>query len=238
MKKLSLLSLISLLFITTAYGQSTEYSIHFNSGLFKFNGQSHLSSFVSNAPNPPGSYVDPPFGNKTTWTYDFAAQVQRITKRKLVYGVQLGYELVQNQVKIGDVRSDFNNVITQATGHSTVKMGFIDLYPNVGKRFMIIPFDLDFRIGPDIGFNTISREKAIARLKPLTGTSPEITVDRRIHNPGIDFGLRTTLTLYYRHLGLSADYSYGLHNYYYSSYHRYEKFYSRFFRFGVVFRIK
>jgi len=238
MKKFGLLSLLSLIFISTAYGQRIEYSIHFNSGLFNFNGQSNLSSFISNSPNPPGSYVDPPYGNKTTWTYDFAAQVQRITKSKLIYGVQLGYELVQNHVKIGDMRSDFNSVIIPATGHSTVKLSFLDLYPSIGYRLSIRPLDIDLSLGPDIGFNIISREKAIARLKPLTGTGPEITVDRRIHNPGTDFGLRTSLTLYYGHLGLSAGYSYGLHNYYYSSYHRYEKFYPRFFRFGIVFRIK
>jgi len=234
MWKLSFLLLL-LPFIPNAYGQYTEYSIHINSALFAFSGNSNASSsFVDDYPSPPGNYISNPYGNNFTPSYGIDAQIQRVNRVKMVIGFQFGYELLRSHVKIDAVISDYDNSISPAIGGATLKMGFFNLYPYIGHRLTTHSLKIDLSIGPYLGFNVSNKEKSTIKLKTATGSCCTLSLDHKIRNPGTDFGLRPTMTIYYGHWGISTSFSYGFHNHRKSSERAYGKHFSRFITLGLV----
>ncbi len=236
MRKLGLL-LLPFIFISTAFGQSTEFSVHLNSGLFSFGGESATANsiiIVSDVASQ-GNYTNNPYGTNKTLSYGLSAQLQRITNNKLILGLQSGYELLRSEVRIDDVSGEFPDPPSSASGQTTFKNGFISLYPNIGQRFNFKNLDIDLTIGPELGFNVVSREKGEA----TTNNDIVIETDRERNGFDTDYRLRSSLTIYYKKWGISTGYSYGLSNYssdLVGANNREQ--YSRFLRFGVTYRIK
>ncbi|MDZ7658259.1 hypothetical protein [Fodinibius sp.] len=104
MRKLGVL-LLPFIFFSTAYGQSTEFSVHFNSGLSSFGGESATESsfIIASDVSSEGNYTNNPYGTKKKLSYGFSAQFQRITRHELILGLQTGYEVLRSQVRIDDV---------------------------------------------------------------------------------------------------------------------------------------
>jgi hypothetical protein len=235
MRKLGLL-LLQFIFISTAYGQSIEYSIHLNSGLFSFGGESATENsliIVSDVASE-GNYTNNPYGTNKALSYGLSAQFQRITDYKLIFGLQTGYELLRSHVKIDDVAGEFPDPTSSASGKTTFKNGFITLYPHIGRRFIFNDLDVDLSVGPELGFNVFSREKGEA----TTNNNIVIKTDRERSDPGTDFRLRSSLTFYYKNVGISTGYSYGLKNYSSGLVGANRERFSRFIRFGLTYRIK
>jgi len=232
MRKLSLLFL-ALIFISTAYGQKTEFSAHLNSGLFSFGGESATKSSIIIANDAGSNYTINPYGTQKTFSYGLSVQLQRITTYKLLFGLQAGYELLRSNVTIDDVAGEFINNPTSATGQTTFRNGFITVYPSIGRRFIFSDLNIDLTIGPELGFNVISKEKGEA----TTNNDILIKTDHEINSGNTDFRLRSSLTVYYKHWGISTSYSHGLRNYSSDLIGGNRERFSRFFRIGITYRI-
>jgi hypothetical protein len=235
MRKLILL-LLSLFIISTANGQHSEFSFHLNSGLFSFAGKSATaySTIVVNDAGSEGHYTNNPYGSQKTFSYGLTAQFKRITKYKLIYGLEAGYELLRSRVNIDNVAGDFPNPPSSTSGETIFKNGFVVIHPTIGGRLNFSNLNIDLTIGPELGFNVVCREKG----KATTNNNIILKTDRKRNHPGTDFRLRSSLIVYYQNWGISTGYSYGLRNYSNNIVGGNRERFSRFIRFGVTYRIK
>ena len=234
MRKWSLL-LGLLLLGPTVYGQSMEYVVHLNAGLFSFAGTSVTqSSFIIVNNLPAGkNYTNNPYGSDMTWSYGLAFQAQYLTRRKTILGLQTGFESLRSRVDIVEVASDYNNSMISAHGHSILTNQFIILYPNIGHRFFLNQWSVDLLLGPEIGFNLGNHEKGKATITQ----NDIVTTNLDRINSGTDYRLRLSVNILYRHWGLSTGYSYGLRNYTRNMLGANPERYARFIRFGIIYKI-
>ncbi len=89
MKRVSFL-ILSLFLISSLSAQNTEFTVHLNSGLFSFGGNSATNSsiiIVSDVASV-DNYTNNPYGTEKALSYGLAAQAQRITNRNLILGLQ------------------------------------------------------------------------------------------------------------------------------------------------------
>lgn len=235
MKKIGLF-ILPFIFLTTAYGQTTEFSVHFNSGLSSFGGESAAenSIIIVSDLSTVGNYTNNPYGKKKMLAYGLSAQIQRISSSSLIFGLQSGYEVLRSQVSINDVAGEFINPPTDVSGQTTFKNGFITVYPNLGRRFNFNDLNIDLTAGPELGFNVSSRERGEA----ITNNDIVIKTDRERNHADTDFRLRSSLTVYYKNWGLSTGYSYGISNYSGELVGANRERFSRFIRFGITYRVK
>jgi hypothetical protein len=235
MRKFGLLFL-PFIFLSTVYGQSTEFSVHVNSGLSSFGGESATESsiIINSDVGSAGNYTNNPYGTKKKLSYGLSAQFQRITNSNLIIGLQSGFEVLRSQVTIDDVAGDFPDPPSSASGQATFTNGFINLYPNIGQRFNINDLNIDLTVGPELGFNVVSREKGEA----TTNNNIVLKTDRERNHANTDFRLRSSLTAYFKNWGISTGYSYGLSNYSGDLTGGNREQFSRFIRFGIAYRIK
>ncbi len=231
-----ILFLLPLFIISTANGQHSEFSFHLNSGLFSFAGKSATaySTIVVNDAGSEGHYTNNPYGSQKTFSYGLTAQFQRVTRHKLIYGLETGYEVLRSQVYIDDVAGDFPEPPSSASGETIFKNGFVVLYPNIGRRLNLNNLNFDLSVGPELGFNVVSREKGEA----TTNNNITLKTDRKRNNISTDFRLRSSLIIYYKSWGISTGYSYGLQNYSTDIVGGNRERFSRFIRFGITYRIK
>jgi hypothetical protein len=232
MRKLALL-FIQIIFISSAYGQNTEYSLHLNSGFFSFGGSSTTSNTImierrfSN-----DAYTNNPFGRNYAVSYGLSGQIQRVTKGKFIIGFQSGFEAMRSSVNITDV-ADYSGNLIPASGNTVFKHSFINIYPNLGYRFNVQGLNLDLTIGPEVGVILNSKEIGDAQLSD--GTTVKTNYDR--HKPENDYRIRSSLTIHYKNWGFSTGYSYGLSNYMSGYVGGVNKATSRFIRLGIEYRI-
>ncbi|MCX6257180.1 MAG: hypothetical protein NTW49_04680 [Bacteroidia bacterium] len=236
MKRLLLLfALISIEQLCQA--QKLEYSVHISSGLFFFDGNfstNNSAMFVNYPPN----YTNDPYGKKSGISYSFSTQLQKITKKNMIIGLQAGYESLTSKVLINYISGMHDIVYGKVTGQTYLNNHFINFFPYLGHRLFIKSINIDINAGTDISFITKSREEGKAMIDIYQFKSNMIR-----EHPNIDFRLRSCLTGYYKHVGLSLGYSYGLTNYAPNitspvpdikfNY----KAYARLYRFGISYRI-
>ncbi|HEX6982146.1 MAG TPA: outer membrane beta-barrel protein [Balneolaceae bacterium] len=235
MKKLSLL-FIHFIFVATVYGQATEYSIHLNSGLFSFGGESATGSsfIIASDVGTINNYTNNPYGTNKALSYGLALQIQRITSGQSVLGLQLGYEMLRSHVQINSISTNHPDSPFPASGQTTLKHDFLNVYPNFGYRFRLQNMPIDLTVGPEFGFNLSSRETGKATFND--GSLIKTNTERS--DPGTDIRLRSSLTIYYNDWGISAGYSYGLNNYTSGLAGANSENFSRFIRFGLTYKIK
>jgi len=238
--KIAYLLVLQMVFVTIAYGQSTEYSMQVNTGYFYFSGGASPTGFFEGISGVQKSLIEDPYGNKFTLSYGVAAQIQRITKKRLILGLQLGTQLLRSRMKLNTIGGLGVNVVGAGKGHAVLSMGFIDLFPNIGQRFLLPTSVVDLTIGPYIGLNINSREKGM--VTDANGKFPE-TTNYKISEPFAVLRLKSSLTIYFGKWGFTTGYAYGLQNYkvqnYFSSYARDSgKHFSHFFMIGLSYKIK
>lgn len=219
--------------VAITYGQSTEYSMQANTGYFYF---SDGSPTILLGLWGRKSYIHNPYGSGFALSYGVATQIQRITKKQIVLGFQLGTELLRSRVQVNEMGAVGVGLAGPAKGHGILSMGFINLFPNIGRRFLLHSSVIDLTVGPEIGFIINSWERGIAKVKSPNFT---YTTDYKIRESNIVLNIRSKLTEYWGKWGVSVGYSYGLHGYYKTTY-RYdsERHFSHFITVGLVCKIK
>ena len=233
MKKLGLF-LLPFMLVINAYGQSTEYYMQANSGFFYFSKGLSWTYFLSNPGNEP--VIDNIYGSMFAPSYGVSAQIQHITNKSLVLGIQFGTELLRSRVRINRIGSLGVGLTTPAKAHGILSMGAINLYPHIGRRFSLYPRIIDLTIGPEVGYVISSWERGVAEDKISKFT---YTTDYRVNVPHTYLNIRSTITEYWGKWGLSISYSYGLQRYYTNSYeNRPGNHFSHFFMMGLDYRIK
>jgi hypothetical protein len=219
-----LLFAIVTFFAAKVSGQTNEVSLQINSGLFSFGGPSAASS--TNAYF--GGYVKTlvffnPYGRKSGFSYGFAIQAQRITKSSIIFGLQTSYESLSSRVK-------FENT----NGYGKLTYGFLNFHPFFGKRIVLVSgINSDLTVGTDLGICLNSKESAIF-------TNPEHVISGNSSSSrmkDLDIRPRIEFTNYYKNIGLSIGYSFGLTNYISGSSGSNQQVYSRMIRIGITYRL-
>jgi hypothetical protein len=239
--KLFTLLLFSLLTARLGYGQSTEYSLHLNSGFAAYRGSAAAGGgsvivvpdpfdefLISDREEP---YTENPYGTTLGLSYGLAAQVQRVTAKGSVWGLQSGYEVLRSRTRIHNV-FDQHDFGINSTGYTSLINHGITAHPFFGHRFAVKSTNLDLTAGPEVSFLQSSHEKGYAKTDRRTYST---SLDHA--HPDLDVRARVNLTTYYKHMGLALGYSRGLTN------HRKEQAgvrgeaYLQVFRLGLLYRL-
>lgn len=231
----TLLAIVAVLSFATSYSQKTEFSVSLNSGLFSFRGESVQEyGFFYLAAENQNSYTNP-YGSKYGLSFGASIAVKRITKTKVLVGLDAGYEMLRSKTLIDYITySVYSSSITPATGHTYLNNSFINLLPYGGYRFSCRNVNIDLTGGFDIGFCTSAREKG--KVTDSNGKKYESSLDRKTINT--DVRARVQLAAYYTYWGVYAGYSRGLVNYMSGYDGGVNEAYSNVIRFGITCRIR
>jgi len=236
MKKL-ILTLTAVFFLTITYGQKTEYRISFNSGLFSFVGQSAVStSFINFSDQTNSGYTNNPYGSKSGFCYGLSGNIKRVSKRDLIFGLDLGYEVLRSKVSINQI-SGFTGTSAyeyDASGQTILNSNFININPFLGYRISAKQVNFDITGGFDIGYNLNIEEKGNATA--INGIKYETSRDRKTIK--WDIRPRIQVSADYKKFGLYLGYSIGLSNYMRGYIGGTFEASSRIFRFGMTYQIK
>jgi hypothetical protein len=233
----TLLSLITLLFLTNTFGQKTEYRVSLNSGLFSLAGRSAESTSYINFDNFVNTgYTNNPFGSGIGVGYGLSGNLKRVSKKNLVVGFDLGYEYLRSKILINEiVFYPGNSTMYSANGKTFLNNSFINLFPYIGHRFNSKKIDFDIIGGFDIGYCLKTHEAGNAT--DSSGTKYTASLDKKRINT--DIRPRVQFSLDYRKVGAYVGYSYGLKNYskgYVDGQDDGES-YARLVRFGLTYQI-
>jgi hypothetical protein len=164
MKRKGLLAL--LLFITSiSFGQQLEYSVHLNSGLFRFAGKgtTHSTGLILGNSQSDIPFTYNPYGDKAGLCYGLAAQLQKVNSQNLIFGLQAGYETLSSKVKLRYAYTPlYSSQDPPITGETVFRHAFINAYPFIGKRVVFDKVNLDLNMGLDLGFGLSSLDKCDA----------------------------------------------------------------------------
>jgi len=235
MKFPALLALL-LSLATFGFGQQVAYSIHANSGLFRFGGQSATKSsgLVLGSGRPDINYTNNPYGKNVALSYGLAAQVQKVNPKNLIYGLQAGYEILQSKVYLQHAYTLVSSApAPKASGETVFQHNFINAHPFLGKRFILNQITLDLSAGLDLGYCLQSHEKG----KATDNSGQTFISDKDRAKPGLDTRPRLGITAYYHQVGLTAGYGHGLKNYTPQTEGANLENYARLIRFGLVYKI-
>lgn len=243
MKKL-ILTITALLTLTIAHGQKTEYRISLNSGLFSFAGQSASeTSFINFNDQTKSGYTNNPYGSKNGLCYGVSGNIQRVTKRNFILGLDLGYEILRSKTSINMILGSTKTSAygSLATGQTFLNNNFMNINPFFGYRIIEKPIILDITGGIDYAYCFKSNE--VGHATDPYGIKYEISRD--IETIKSEVRPRIQISTYYKNFGLYIGYSYGFTSYM-SSYRGNKsgsgdglnESYARLFRFGLTYQIK
>lgn len=231
MKHVTLITSFVLLTAYVSYGQKTEYSAHLNSGGFAYRGASVGAGSTLPISDTGGSLFDGSYSNRLGFSYGLAVEIQRITSKHSLFGVQAGYEVLRNQAVIKEVVGF--RFRESASGYIKVNNQVVNVHPFFGHRFTSKTIALDLAAGPEVGL--LCRSHLVADIITTNGNTYAGELDRDY--PKLDVRARLNLAAYYKHIGLTLGYSRGLTNYYNSSAYGSREVYSQIFRAGLAYRI-
>lgn len=243
MKTLKLL-LLFMTCTTLSFGQKLEFAGQLNSGLAKYGGESaaRATAILHNITSEGTySYTNHPYGSRFAPSPSFGAsvQLQRVTRRNLLLGVQAGAESLRSSIQVQGVyvtESSWNSVSSEyksANGKTVIRNDFLNLHPYLGYRINTGAVDVDLSIGPEIGVGLKSREKGEATAED----GSEYTTNREINDPEADIRGRVGVILYHNHFGLSVSYAHGVTNYMRGYDGGNSVLYSRVLRLGLLYRL-
>ncbi|MCC3157462.1 hypothetical protein LJ737_09440 [Hymenobacter sp. 15J16-1T3B] len=215
-----------------AQAQTWESAALLTSTGFNFRGASAArESMINVRSNSSNGYTNNPYGALPGVAYGAALQQQRVTRGKVLFGLQAGYERLRSRVNNVLVWSG-GDVLEEARGHTNLIHDFVNVHPYAGRRFGLGPLSLDAAAGLDLGLLLHCQEKGFA-----TTSAQRFTTDLERGQPGLDTRLRLDLTGYYHRVGLAASYSHGLTNYRSGWVGGANEAYSQVWRLGVVYRL-
>lgn len=239
--KLFTLLLLSLLTARLGHGQSTEYSLHLHSGFAAYRGSGAAGEgSVITVPDPLGvflisdrdePYTDNPYGTTLGLSYGLAAQVQRVTAKGHVWGLQTGCEVLSSRARIHHV-FDQHDFGIGSTGYTALFNHGITTHPFFGHRFAVKSTQVDLSAGPEVSFLLRSHEEGKAKSDYSTYST---SLDHG--HPDLDVRARVNLTTYHKHIGLALGYSHGLTNYRKNEAGVVGEAYLQAFRLGLVYRL-
>ncbi len=228
---------ICILVSATTFAQKTEFGVSLNSGLFSFNGKSAgSSSFINYSDQTKTGYTNNPYGTKKRLGYGISGFVKRISKRDLIYGIDLGYELLKSSIQINRI-SDFTGSSTSditANGKTYLKYDNINAFPFIGYRVDLEKLNLDFVGGFDFGLLLNSTEDGSALAS--NGITYKTSLDRKTIST--DFRPRIQVATGYNNFGVYIGYSYGLTNYKSGYLGGTSEAYASIIRFGLTYKLK
>ena len=233
-----ILTITALLTLTIARGQKTEYRISLNSGLFSFAGRSASETSFINFFNDhtKSGYTNNPYGSKDGLCYGMSGNIQRVTKRNFILGMDLGYEILRSKISIVGV-SGYTGTSTfeySATGQTFLNYNFMNINPFFGYRIIEKPIILDITGRIDVAHCFKAQEEGNAT--DSNGTKYETFGDRKTIKSEVR--PRIQISTYYKNFGLYFGYSYGLTNYMSDYRGGIFESYARLLRFGLTYQIK
>jgi len=206
MKK-AILTLLAILCLTDAFSQKTEFAIGLNSGLFSYAGISaDKSTFMNHSTIK--TYTNSIYGAKNGLSYGLSANLKRLAANNhLIFGIDLGYELLRSKVSIIGISS--SGSMLNAEGSTHLNTSFINVHPNLGYRLNTKDVSLDLTGGFDFGFITKAEEKGKAT--DQNGKTYTTEMDRK--NVKTDLRPRIQLGLSRNFIGAYVGYACGLKSY-------------------------
>lgn len=222
-----------MLLFAKSSGQTDEFSIRPTSGLFSFGGSSAVSSSFINISDVLGipTYINNPYGRNSGFSYGLALQEQRISKSDFIFGIQASYESLSSKVNIDHAYGELNWTLAGGEGRLTYQ--FLNFQPFFGKRIKILNgITTDMTMGIDMGICMNSKENGSVS----TNQGDKFTFSFQPSKQNTDLRPRLELTDYYKKIGLTIGYSYGLTNYASRMDGANMKVYSRMIRLGLVYR--
>lgn len=234
-------SILSLLIFSTAFAQKSEFSLGLNSGLFHFSGASAVANSQINHSDDMSSkgYTNNPYGSRNGLSYGISGNWKKVSRRNILWGVDLGLELLQSKVVIDWVNSygnawPQNSVAFEADGRTHLKYVFVNANPFVGQRFVLKNVNLDLTGGLDIAYCLAGLEKG----KATASNGVEYTSGSNRKSIRFDVRPRVQVGGCYKEFGAYLGYSFGLSNYKSHAMGGINECYSRLFRFGLTYRLK
>ena len=228
------------LFTFKAAGQQTEFGISLNSGLFSFRGPSAEKEtfiLVNEASEDNLTCTNNPHGSKNGLLYGFSINLQLLTKRKFILGIDLGYENLRSLILIKHILilQDFGSFPPyNAKGKSILNQHFINVNPYFGYSVKLKRYSMDFLAGKDLAYCLFGKERG-SWVQEFDYEKQTITKNRSTIR--FDFRPRIQSTIQYKKYGLYAAYSIGLVNYKSDYVGGVNECYSRMFRFGLTYKL-
>jgi hypothetical protein len=235
MKK-GLLLVYMLALSTLGFAQQKEYSLHLNTGWLRFGGESaaKTSALILGSGRSDINYTDNPYGKKAGLGYDGTVQVQKVSAKNLLFGLQAGYEILRSKVPLTHAYTLVSSATAPAvSGETVLRHRFINTYPFMGKRWVLSKTTVDLTAGLNLGFNVKSHEKGAA-----TDAGGQIyRSNKDLDKLGLDTRARVGITACYQKFGLTAGYAHGLKNYTPETEGANRQTFARLMRLGLVYRI-
>jgi len=210
MKNATLL-IYSLLFVVTAYGQSSEMSLKLNSGLFSFSGASaQSSSFFNYNMSSQDGHTNNPYGSKGGLSIGFSTDLTRVSQNNFLVGLDLGYELLRSRTRIKEIIT-YDQVVTtsvNADGRTNLNLSFLNLFPKMGYRWILSDINIDLVGGMDLAycFNAHEHGKATADGRTFSTQRERKTI-------ALDMRPRVQVHVKQGNYGVYVGYSRGLIDY-------------------------
>ena len=206
------LVIIAVLTLTNVSGQKTELRASLNSGLFSFSGVSSKATTSINYDDQTKSgYTNNPYGSKVALCYGVSLNLKRITKRNIIFGLDIGYETLRSKISIDRIDGYNGTSVYQynASGKTFLNNSFLNFNPFIGYRFKVDNIYFDLSVGFDIGYILKANENGSATA--TNGIKYTTSGDRK----SITFDLRPRIQLSteYKKFGLYIGYAYGLKDY-------------------------
>ena len=238
MRKEIQLILILTLFVINSYAQKTETNISFNSGLFSFGGNSAAgSTFINYNETTKTGYANNPYGSRNGLCYGFSFQKKRVTKWNLIYGFDLGYEVLRSKILIEEI-ADYtgsSKVNYAGKGKTFLNFGFVNFFPYIGFRINSKYLSFDVSGGFELALKVKNWESG----KAETANGAEIFMPSSFSSPNLfDFRRRIQVSVNYKRMSPYIGYSRGLVSYHSGFPGGPDDPHSRMIRTGVVYRLK
>lgn len=212
--------------------QQIEFGINLNSGPHYFGG--------SDAQENTGIVLDriylyTSYGKKRSFSYEFSIEGQRITAKKLIYGISLAYQSLQSKSNITVISpSIISSAIWLATGSSKQTSRFIGMAPFAGYRIKEGKIAFDIKAGLQLAHCVDRDEKNEAT---YTHNGQKVYQEYDASQSPSSLRLRLELTSSYKFIGLTGGCLWGVKNFA-SKDNGNPKAFSRYFWIGMSYRIK
>ncbi len=150
------IKIILILFTTLSLnviGQTTEFSFHFNTGLFSFRGSESETTTFYTASSDIGAYSTyRPFGKHSGFSYSLGFNAQRITGLQFIFGIRTSYESLSSIINIDKVLNNTSAVVETWNSYDSktiLTSQFINIFPFVGLGYISSPSS-ETKVGLDI----------------------------------------------------------------------------------------
>lgn len=236
-KKPTLLIIAILLIQEMVTAQKIEYSANVNSGFFHYAGEdpSPFLPTITLFPEPLSFPVGTP-GKKSGFSIEVSVQAQKVSAKKIIYGLDLSYQSLQSKADIVAITPTiYSSSLWPASGTMKLTGEYIGIHPFAGYRFSSKKITIDLKAGPEYAHCVDRNQKMNAT---VYGLNQKFFNKYNVSNKPSDFRIRGQVTIMYKRFGINAGYSHGLTNFYKEDAAANPEYYSSFVRLGVNYRIR